>query len=603
MSLQSIFRTHLAGMAATVLRFPLPLGAGLLFCLTRIAWNHDWLPHGIGSDGVDRILTFAVLAFFWSLSARLIAESRGWGLGRHGLLVSVGLGVLALKVFADQPALHAGSETILFLGPAMILLAMVAPFLSHGASTSAFWDFNRTSWLGAAFAFLAALILVLGIMLALWAIEELFGWRVPYRLRSDITTTGFAVFCPWLALARVPLGFDAPARAQCPRALSVLISYVLVPLAIGYTAIVYAYLVRILALWELPSGQVATIVSSYAGFGLATYLVAWPLRGSGPVHVRLFHRYLPYALALPLALLVVAAVERMTAYGVTEPRYLLGVLAVWLASAIAILLVWQDRRLALLPLALAVLLTLSAFGPWGAANVSLQSQTGRLVSLLTDAGLFGDGRVLRSATADVSDPSQRRDVVSIVRYLNRTGRLHVLDDWFDDGFPADDANPDDVLAAISQEIDWKNWNTAEFFYTAQTVLAVDGYEQLIFPRVFSYSELSDGEATGPDGRSWYWAFQRSTGVFTVQVGADDAATFDLAGNVVRLHRVHGDDWAELPNADGIVMEDTVAGHEARLWVERLRGSFVDGRPRFWEIRVAILLRPSAAAVPDLGSPD
>ncbi len=284
-------RPLFAGLAATVLRFPLPLCAALLFCGTAMADNHNWLPGSIDNEVTLRLQTLAVLGFFWTLAVQLIAETGGWGKFRQLGLAAAGVGLLILKIFFDQPVLQFGNVVFLALGPAMVLLVMAAPFLSRAAGSEGFWDFNRTAWLAAALGFLAALILASGLMFAIWAVEELFGWRFSGRVEGDIWILAFALFCPWLALARVPRRFEAPDGATCPRALSVLIAYVLVPLTIGYAVIVYAYLVRILVLWELPRGQVATIVCSYAGFGLATYLAAWPLRDTGPVHVRLFHRF------------------------------------------------------------------------------------------------------------------------------------------------------------------------------------------------------------------------------------------------------------------------------------------------------------------------
>lgn len=603
MSFQANLRTILSGLAATAFRFPLPLGAGLLYCATEIAENHGWLPRVIGNDGADRMQALAVLGFFLTLSIKLFVESHGWGVARHALLATAGVGLLALKLYADQPVLITKSETILFLGPATVLLAMVAPFISPDSNSKAFWDFDRTSWLGAALAFLAALILAAGIMFALWAIEELFGWRVPYRLRSDITTVCFAIFCPWLALSRVPRRFDAPGGATCPRALSMLIAYVLVPLAVGYSVIVYAYLARILALWELPQGQVGVIVSGYAGFGIATYLAVWPLRELGPLHVRLFHRYFHYALALPVALLAVAVAERISAHGVTEARYVLGVIAAWLAVTTAIFIWRRDRQLTLLPLALAVLLAVTSFGPWGAASVSLRSQTARLASLLKETGLYADGRVLRTSIPETTEPSDRRNVVSIVRYLDRTGRLDVLDGWFEEEDLADDANPDDVLAAISEDVDWKDWNTAEFAYSADTALSVAGYDHLLLPRTFTYSEESDGHVANPDGTSLRWTYRRSTGVFWLYIGTDDKVSFDLAGLVGRMRERHGDDWAELADTGGMILDDRVGLYDTRLWVERLRGSFVDGRPAFWEVQLALLLRAAETPAPTSDSPD
>ncbi len=52
------------------------------------------------------------------------------------------------------------------LGGSLVLLVTVAPFISAGSDDSAFWDFNRASWVAAAFGLLVAVILAIGLSAA-----------------------------------------------------------------------------------------------------------------------------------------------------------------------------------------------------------------------------------------------------------------------------------------------------------------------------------------------------------------------------------------------------------------------------------------------------
>lgn len=587
----AFLRPLFSGLATTAFRFPLPLAAGLLFCATTVADNHNWPPGAIGDDDESRLKALAVLGFFWTLSARLIAESRGWGATRSLALAAAGLAFLALKLFADQPSLHLHSETVLFLGPALVLLAMVAPFLGREATSEAFWDFNRTAWLAAGLAFLAALILASGLMLALWAIEELFGWNISHRINGDIWIVAFGFFCPWLALSRVPRRFDAPDGAACPRALSVLIAYVLVPLAIGYAVIVYAYIARILVLWELPRGQVASIVCGYAGFGIATYLAAWPLRGTGPVHVRLFLRFFFHALLPPVALLVVAVAERILAYGVTEPRYMVGAVAAWMAALTLAFLWKRDLRLPVVPAALAVLMVGASFGPWGAADVSLRSQTARLASILTDSGLMANGRVLPSSAEDAVALEGREEAVSIVRYLDNTGRLDALAGWFEDGSLRPYADPNDVLGAISQQVDWHDANLSESFaYATNTAVSLAGYDLLLAPRKERYSGYLDDEFAGPNGTTFRLLWEDTTGLYWLHLGEGEKVSFDLYGLIDRMRERHGESWAEDVAEGDMTFDDRIGPYDVRLLVRHLEGSIYDGHKSLFEVDLVLLLR-------------
>jgi hypothetical protein len=592
----AFLRPLFSGLATTAFRFPLPLAAALLFCVTMVADNHNWLADAIGDDDEGRLKALAVLGFFWTLSARLIAESRGWGAPRSLALAAAGLAFLVLKLFADQPILHFHSETVLFLGPALVLLVMAAPFLGREATSEAFWDFNRTAWLAAGLAFLAALILASGLSFALWAIEELFGWNFPHRIDSDIWIVAFGFFCPWLALSRVPRRFDAPDGAACPRALSVLIAYVLVPLAVGYVVIIYAYIARILVLWELPRGQVASIVCGYVGFGIATYLAAWPLRAIGPVHVRLFHRFFFHALVPPVVLLVVAVAERVSAYGVTEPRYMVAASAAWMAVLTVAFLRRRALGLQAVPVTLAALLLASSFGPWGAADVSLRSQTARLTSILTDAGLLMDGRIIRSSAEDAVARGERREAVSIVRYLGKTGRLNALSGWFEEGVLPPDANPNEVLAAISQSVNWTNSGISEpIQYTARSMLPVSGYDLLVGLTPNGYVGEENGEVAGPDDTIFRWSRDAFTELFWLQLGEGEKVSFDLVGLIDRMRERYGESWAEEVSDSDMTLDDRIGPYEVRLSVRHLEGSIYDGHKSLFEVDLVLLLRTADEA--------
>ena len=91
-----------------------------------------------------------------------------------------------------------------FLGPALVLAVMVAPALGGGWDNDRFWDFNRAAWLSVAFAWLAAMILAVGLQATAYALEALLEIDLGYRFLEDIWTLSFGLLWPWLALAGLP---------------------------------------------------------------------------------------------------------------------------------------------------------------------------------------------------------------------------------------------------------------------------------------------------------------------------------------------------------------------------------------------------------------
>ena len=120
------------------------------------------------------------------------------------------------------------------------------------------------------------------------------------------------------------------------RAAAALVKFVLVPLLLVYTAILYAYAVKIAFAWELPKGTLGGMVVGYLLVGAATLMVGYPSREtSGPL-VRFFWRCWVALTALPVVLLFIAVGRRLADYGVTEQRYLMVLIGVW-ALVLAIL--------------------------------------------------------------------------------------------------------------------------------------------------------------------------------------------------------------------------------------------------------------------------
>ncbi len=78
--------------------------------------------------------------------------------------------------------------------------------------------------------------------------------------------------------------------------------------------------------------------------------------------MRAFWRVWPYLLIAPVVLLIAALYIRFENYGVTPPRYMSALAAVWLAALIAAFVLTRSRAdIRLIPGLLAALLLVAAF--------------------------------------------------------------------------------------------------------------------------------------------------------------------------------------------------------------------------------------------------
>ena len=134
-------------------------------------------------------------------------------------------------------------------------------------------------------------------------------------------------------------------------------------------------------------------------------------------------------------MLLLAITQRIGQYGITERRYLLFVLAVWLGATALFYAVSRSREIKGIPLSLAVLGLLTFVGPWSAYDVSQRSQVGRLEGLLTEHGVLREGRVSPAAAeVPVEVPAEDwRQINDILHYLAGWHGTAGIDGWFEGG--------------------------------------------------------------------------------------------------------------------------------------------------------------------------
>ena len=425
----------LAERATQVLRrFPWSLAAGTLAALAAIVATTKG-----ADDAWARVAMVAALGLPVTIALTLLAEVRGWPGGRR-VAVQVG-GAAALAAFyLAWPGPDARHEAIRYaqLSAALHLGVAFVPFLG-AAESLAFWQYNRRLFLGFLRALVFSGVLFVGIAIALGALDRLFGVDVEGETYFRIWLVVALVVNTWIFLAAVPE--DLPALAgdtEYPRALKVFAQYILTPLAFTYLIILLAYLVKILAGAEWPSGWVGWLVASVSVTGILGFLLVHPLRGD-PAEgwIRTYGRWLFVGLMPAALMLLVAFWKRIVPYGLTEPRTLGLVLGFWLFGIALLFTARRSAAIKLIPTTLAALLLLTLYGPVSLGRVSVSSQGRRLARLLragaADSANAGeasaalrfllDHRAGREITARIGQPLPAIDWDSLPRHGERRDSL------------------------------------------------------------------------------------------------------------------------------------------------------------------------------------
>ncbi len=412
-------------LSAALLRFPVSALYSILLCAYL---NIEEIG---GASWDDDIAYAGAAAFLASGAGHFFAEGRGLSRAAN-LIVALagGLAAMALAYFTGM----FNTSLLLFFG-GLILALMISPYLRGPASQGALWLFNLRLWLAALLALLVGVAFGAGLSAIVEALDFLFGVKLPGDMHAHIWITAASLVGPLFGLSLMPkhLGEEVSIEGQSgtllERGVSVLVNYVLVPVILVYTAILYAYGVKIAAQWQLPDGQLGLMVTIFALGGTGTWLIAWPWRERGTRLLRWFMRGWFWLCIVPAILLTIAVWRRVSDYGVTPDRYGIALVAIWVAGLAAYLALRRNRAdMRVILGGFAILLLIGSAGPFGAKGLTIASQFGRLQDLLEANGILKDGRIAAPVPALKDEPKSSGN--SMLFALREAGGIDRLRPWF-----------------------------------------------------------------------------------------------------------------------------------------------------------------------------
>ena len=431
----------LAEAGRTARRFPLVLLTAFLAAVAAI---------GLTDSGDDESLTRLLFAGTLGLSlltATAVSAER-WSGTRPGRILLNSLGAVLLVVvwvlypgWLDPVALR----RYLQLSIGFHLLVAFLPYF-RVSERNGFWQFNRVLFLRFLVAALYSAVLYIGLSVALLALDQLFGFTIGDSQYIRLLILISFVFHPWFFLGGVPRDFaELESRTDYPTGLKVFSQYILVPIVSLYLLILTAYLGKVLITRDWPSGWIGYLVSSVAAVGMLSLLLVHPIRERTENRwVAAYSRWFYLALFPSVVMLLVAIWKRVEQYGITENRYFLIVLSVWLSWISLYFIFGRSRNIKAIPLSLAILALGTSFGPWGAYAVSEASQVRRLTGLLEQEEILVEGRI-RSAASGLSD-EMNLEIAAVLTYLLDTHGRDPLERWFSAELDSADAEAPDGRA-------------------------------------------------------------------------------------------------------------------------------------------------------------
>ncbi|HOT97656.1 MAG TPA: DUF4153 domain-containing protein [bacterium] len=415
------------------LRFPLVLIDVLVGTIVALLLAEQEAPDR--PTVLVNILMACTLGFPLVLGLAVAAEKHRWSMAWRGGSQAAGVVLVAayglsLPHFMEgAPALHIARFAMLAV--ALILFLAVGPF-GGSREQNGFWHYCKILVVRAVTVLVFAGVLQAGFSLALLALDKLFGIEIPGRRYGELWILIVGLFSTSYFMAGIPEELDKlEEEKDYPRVLKIFAQYILSAVLLVYLVILYAYIAKIILNWAWPKGWVSALILGFSVTGLATLLLLWPVRAQEEnlwgrlVWHRFFIVMIPVVIMLPLAVW-----RRVSEYGVTESRYLLILLALYLTLLVLYFNLSKVKNIKVIPGLLALFALFASFGPWSAFQISERSQKNRLEHLLAANSLLEAGQI-HKATTTVPEGAALQ-ISSIISYLREMHGYDSIQPWFKD---------------------------------------------------------------------------------------------------------------------------------------------------------------------------
>lgn len=419
-------------ISALLQRFPIPVLISIIGTIIAISLVDNSSDHEIEEFKV-KVLLCCLLALPLFISIKIWAESINVNLIKHGIASLLAFAFLLLFYFSI-PDINNKRVMIRFIGlfAVMHLLLSCIPYLNN-KSISSFWNYNRKLFLRLLESGFFSLVIFAGIALAILALDKLFGVDINEINYPRLFILIIGIFNTWYFLADYPKDFDEDITDPVySRPLNIFCKYISIPIIGIYFIILYAFAIKIGIQWSWPQGWIAQLIIWFSILGILVYLLSYFLtRVEDSALAGWFKKGYFYALFPMSILLLMALWRRYSDYGITENRYVVALLGIWLAGISAYFIFSKKDNIKAIPVSLMIFILFALFsGPFNLFNFSANNQVNRLEQLLMDNQLLENGKVKKNHA--FNDKEVLRKISSSITYLTRNDHEAKIYPWFDE---------------------------------------------------------------------------------------------------------------------------------------------------------------------------
>ncbi|MDO5714098.1 MAG: DUF4153 domain-containing protein [Tissierellia bacterium] len=468
-------------------RFPIPMIFSMIAAYFLIRQNHS---DDSNFTYLREILT-AIYGFFAFLLVRLLASSMEKKTSKSRTLVALAYcgAILALGgiyyilrpdstgqvLILDRPYMYYGGLIATIIG---------CSFVAKLDRWEGFVSYILRILYAEALALSYTIVLYLGISSVIFALDKLLGIPIDYRTYFDAFYICGATFQAGVFLSNYPKAEVIYEKYSMSKPLGVLLMYIVTPLLILYSGILYIYFGKLFITKSMPVHLISGLVLSYGVVSVANTFFQVKLKqvDFSKKVVKIY----PY-LSLPLFLMFfIALYLRIKAYGFTENRYMGLLLGIWLTFATIYFIIKKGKDTIILAIVLFFIVIIGSFGPMSAYHVAASSQSMRLEKILRENQMLQGDKIVGNKKINTE---VKHEVSEILEYMDRHHELKEIA-FLPEGFTMDDMT--EVLG-FELELPETVADSNKYFYSVdEEAINITGFHQLYRGDIYSGNVVRTG---------------------------------------------------------------------------------------------------------------
>ena len=472
-------KKQITGLGSSVIRFPITALLSFTLMSLLITLNEMNIDGSGNQELIERLAMATAIGMLFSISMKHIYEAK---LDKYNsiLMVSVPTAVIMFLYylfFTKDMDLIRGIQ---FAGAIVALIIGIFYSLKVLQPKQAYEAYVIRIFSGLFLTILYAGVLFFGISAIIFTINSLFDADIEGKWFFYVFLMDTFIFGALMFLSKLPRKEDTFEEAPYSKGLKVLLLYIVIPLITIYTGILYVYFVRILVSSEWPRGLVSNLVLWYSVVAAAVIFFLTPILEENKL-AKIFRTWFPRVLLPILAMMFVSIGKRIHQYGVTENRYFVVLLGLWVLGIMVYFILVKNGKNIIIPVTLSLIAIVSVFGPLSAFNVSAFSQNQRFTALLEKNNMLVSGEITPGTNVSKTD---QENISSIVQYFENRNLDQLK--YVPESYTYNDFK---TVFGFEKTYDYYTPDTSYFYVNTEiesSGFTVGGYDYLFF--VNSYME-------------------------------------------------------------------------------------------------------------------